>query len=287
MVPLKCESISELLSPYIDGRVDEGERRAVDEHVAQCARCARELGEFRFTVDALRRVPELPVPRSFAIPAQGDWSRQRRPAALGSTLFPYLRNASVGLAAALVLMFVAGLYLQPNSLPYSLARKSQPPTPASSGGAPTDSRQQGNPFSQTLMEQAKRGVESAPGPAPTPQPPLAARSVAPPAAPAPELSSDQPVDNFSSGASPPSGDRTQTDASGGQAPAFAVKPAESTGSNASGEAEKTVEPSAVAFGEVDGDRGPAVWPLFEIQLGLLGLLLVFVTATIVLWRRGA
>ncbi len=56
-----------LLSAYVDGQVTEPERRTVEEHLSGCGPCTSDLEELRATVALLRALPELPVPRSFAL----------------------------------------------------------------------------------------------------------------------------------------------------------------------------------------------------------------------------
>ena len=56
-----------MLSSYIDGEVEPAELREVEEHLAACDSCRRELDTLRFTVSLLRELPEVPVRRSFSL----------------------------------------------------------------------------------------------------------------------------------------------------------------------------------------------------------------------------
>ena len=59
--------LQQLLSSYIDGEVDPAELREVEEHLAACDSCRRELDTLRFTVGLLRELPEVSVRRSFSL----------------------------------------------------------------------------------------------------------------------------------------------------------------------------------------------------------------------------
>lgn len=62
------ETQRERLSAYLDGQFPEGERSALERHIAGCARCAAELEELRRTIEVLRTLPAPALPRSFALP---------------------------------------------------------------------------------------------------------------------------------------------------------------------------------------------------------------------------
>jgi anti-sigma factor RsiW len=59
--------LQQMLSSYIDGEVEPAELREVEEHLAACDSCRRELDTLRFTVSLLRELPEVPVRRSFSL----------------------------------------------------------------------------------------------------------------------------------------------------------------------------------------------------------------------------
>ena len=80
-----------LLSAYLDGEVTAPESRTVEEHLSECGACASELEELRAIVAVLRALPDLPVPRSFAL------EREPVPSDGGAGL---LRAARLATAAA-------------------------------------------------------------------------------------------------------------------------------------------------------------------------------------------
>jgi len=101
------------LSAYLDGRLSPDRSRRLDEHLRSCDPCRRRLADLRALAEALREMPEAPVPRSFALtPEQVRGVRPVRPYAPVGRLYPVFRNAA---AAAAVLLFAsvgADIFLQ-------------------------------------------------------------------------------------------------------------------------------------------------------------------------------
>jgi len=92
--------VHEYLSEYLSGTLSDADRRTVDQHVRGCARCAADLQTLRLTVSALRRLPLVSVPRSFAIPAV---ARAKRP------LSHWFRWSTGALAAVFVVVLTLGV----------------------------------------------------------------------------------------------------------------------------------------------------------------------------------
>lgn len=105
--PDDWEAQRESLSAYIDGQLAPGERAALEEHIATCARCAAEIGDLRRTVRLLRALPAPALPRSFALPESATQPVPARPA----TLRPPRRSARAARSApwAGVAQWVGGL----------------------------------------------------------------------------------------------------------------------------------------------------------------------------------
>ena len=57
----------ERLSTYIDERLEPRERQEVERHLAGCTSCRDDLESLRGAVTLLRRMPQVPVPRSFRL----------------------------------------------------------------------------------------------------------------------------------------------------------------------------------------------------------------------------
>jgi anti-sigma factor RsiW len=47
---LTCQELAELITTYIEGGMDEGERERVAAHLAACAGCRAYLGQMRWTI---------------------------------------------------------------------------------------------------------------------------------------------------------------------------------------------------------------------------------------------
>ena len=89
----------QLLSAYVDGEVTAEEAREVEELLASSEDARRELAELQATVDLVRGLPELELPRSFALDAAPK---------KGWTLWwPSVRMT--GLATSVATMLLVGL----------------------------------------------------------------------------------------------------------------------------------------------------------------------------------
>ncbi len=98
-----------LLSAYIDGEVSAGERALVEAHLKECLPCQRELASLRTTVDALRQMPSLILPRSFTL-SEAPVRRRVSRAATSDMAWAYLRGATALAATLLALAFATELY---------------------------------------------------------------------------------------------------------------------------------------------------------------------------------
>lgn len=62
---MKCTEIKELLSLYIDGMLDEGERQELEAHLSACPDCRKEYEELAEMVALLGQAGTVPVPDVF------------------------------------------------------------------------------------------------------------------------------------------------------------------------------------------------------------------------------
>ncbi len=62
---MNCDTIRELFSSYIDDQLNEHDRRQVEQHLAACPDCARELALLRQTVEMAAGLDELELPEGF------------------------------------------------------------------------------------------------------------------------------------------------------------------------------------------------------------------------------
>ena len=95
------------LSAYIDGELPEREAGALETHLQACESCGRELAELRLASAALRELPDIEAPRSFALtPAHvAGPAATTAPAAVRS-VNSGLRLTGGVLAAALAVLLV-------------------------------------------------------------------------------------------------------------------------------------------------------------------------------------
>ena len=117
----------EILSEYLDGRLDQHHQGLVARRLADCPACQEELNTLQATVAALRNLPDLPLPRSFTLPAapSPDYSAEliRKPAPPAALVmkmpgWAYGGAASLaGLALALMLSAEAAGLAGPAPIP--------------------------------------------------------------------------------------------------------------------------------------------------------------------------
>ena len=62
--PARCLALLSQLSDYIDYELSPRERRAIDVHCRDCARCKRMIAGLRRTVSLYRRAPSRRLPPS-------------------------------------------------------------------------------------------------------------------------------------------------------------------------------------------------------------------------------
>ena len=63
------DELSDELNAYLDGQLNAGRAAQVEQHVAACAVCARDLKELQATRVLVRDLPQLRAPRTFVVPA--------------------------------------------------------------------------------------------------------------------------------------------------------------------------------------------------------------------------
>ena len=166
------------LSAYLDGRLSPDRSRRLDEHLRSCDPCRRRLADLRALAEALREMPEAPVPRSFALtPEQVRAVRPVRPYAPAGRLYPVFRNAA---AAALLLLFAsvgADVFLQSHgerSEPQGvmLGAQKEMAVPSAEGGAAADEeKSERQAFGENVATPASGTGALMPPGVPVPAPP--------------------------------------------------------------------------------------------------------------------
>lgn len=59
---MNCRSLVELVTEYLEGALAEGERLAVDAHLAECDGCTAYLEQMRTTIGVTGRLGEEQIP---------------------------------------------------------------------------------------------------------------------------------------------------------------------------------------------------------------------------------
>jgi anti-sigma factor RsiW len=55
--PLACQELVELVTDYLEGRLEPADRERFDAHIAGCDACTAYLEQMRMTLGALGRIP--------------------------------------------------------------------------------------------------------------------------------------------------------------------------------------------------------------------------------------
>lgn len=151
------------LSVYIDGQLTAAETEALEHHLAACVDCRQALEDIRVTVLALRDLPSVEVPRSFALrPEQVARLARPRPAPVSPVLATGMRLAGAALAFALAAVLVVDLgdlrgdsggSVAPQAAPAGLASpEAGMPTPLEESGRMGITDAADDPATQGLAE---------------------------------------------------------------------------------------------------------------------------------------
>ena len=142
----------ELLSAFVDDQLTPDEKALVQQHLASCSACQARLEELRSVIALIRELPELELPRDFALGPRllvdpPNVIRLRR-------VYSVARTAAASLAAVFVLLSVGALYVdtrpgsatvtelaQPKAASAPAAADSQAATPAVRSAAPAAANQ--------------------------------------------------------------------------------------------------------------------------------------------------
>jgi anti-sigma factor RsiW len=74
--PMACSELVELVTDYLEGRLDPADRARVEQHLSGCDACTAYVEQMRQTLGALGRIPEesiSPQARDELLHAFRDW----------------------------------------------------------------------------------------------------------------------------------------------------------------------------------------------------------------------
>ena len=77
---LTCREMVELVSDYLEGRLDDPDRERFEEHVAECDACTLYIEQMRVTIAALGHIPTETISAEAErelLDAFRDWSSTR------------------------------------------------------------------------------------------------------------------------------------------------------------------------------------------------------------------
>jgi anti-sigma factor RsiW len=57
---LSCQALVELATEYLEGALSAAQARCLEDHVVECADCARFVGQLELTIGALRELSAWP-----------------------------------------------------------------------------------------------------------------------------------------------------------------------------------------------------------------------------------
>lgn len=163
MSPRDQHPTTEQLSTWLDQQLAPEEQAYCSAHLEGCEQCQYMLDNLQQTVNLLRSLPQLEVPRTFALPADFQISadRNKRQLVEQSTL-PSPRRLPTPLRRTLrtvsALAAVIGLFFALSGLVAPLQPHSSVPTAASSASAPSTANLPPSPQSRQAPQLASRNT---------------------------------------------------------------------------------------------------------------------------------
>ncbi len=128
---MDCESIRLLLDGFAIGELESSQRRAVEEHISECALCRKELTAIREAIRLLAEFGEVDEPSDFVQKVRAEVERRRRRFVFGSLLArPATAGVLAGAGSLLVAVFGVWLAFKQFSPSPVERAKERPPSPS-------------------------------------------------------------------------------------------------------------------------------------------------------------
>lgn len=186
------------LSAYLDGALSARARRQVEAHLAVCQACQQGLAQLQATVQVLRALPPMAVPRSFALPAGVAAAGPPNP--LATRAYRASRVAAAGVAVALALVITLDLLGVATREEGGGAPTTQLAAPATTAMAPLP---KGTPAPATADQAESQARQAAPAATPSPAAPGAAEEAPKATVAAPPQPAVTPAPKAASGGEAP------------------------------------------------------------------------------------
>ncbi len=104
---MNCQHVNERLDAWADGVLPEDQKKAVEQHLAECTACAGQAASLRILVDSLAAMPAVQAPRQLAVKTMKAFRSNFRPPGMLEwwlSLGPAMRSASCSVAVAGLLL---------------------------------------------------------------------------------------------------------------------------------------------------------------------------------------
>jgi putative zinc finger protein len=82
---MQCWNVRQIVSAYLDNAVPEDAQREMRQHMSNCSPCAREVERYRRVREALRSLPQSPVPSTLTLRLRVVASKVRARSARGES----------------------------------------------------------------------------------------------------------------------------------------------------------------------------------------------------------
>ena len=79
---MRCKTIAQLLSEYVDGALPAGQVAELEQHLADCEQCRQALDDLRQTLALVQELEEVATPEDLLDRRGGTGERQSGPEAL-------------------------------------------------------------------------------------------------------------------------------------------------------------------------------------------------------------
>lgn len=107
---MNCKDINELLSEYIDGVIEPGNRQRVEEHLKNCRSCREELSLLKAYMSDIKGLKKMKAPDNFLGEFHARLQKEKAAERAPFQVFEFFKNSLswefTGLAAALLLVFL-------------------------------------------------------------------------------------------------------------------------------------------------------------------------------------